>query len=157
MSGALDTTSTPSSSTSCCFKFTGYQSKIENRNSKMLSHSHYLVAAIDVDHLPGNRPGSIAREENPHRAQLGRLAAPLQRRVLLIMLQHRAEPADSARGKRVHRSRRNAIHPDFPGPKIVSEITSRGFEARFRHAHDVVMRHHFLGAVIGHRHDAAAV
>ena len=73
------------------------------------------------------------------------------------MFQHGREPADSARGQRLHRAGGNAVHADFFRAEIVGKITRAGFETGLGHAHHVVMRHDFFRAVIGHRDDAAAV
>src|SRR5258708_6510270 len=57
-------------------------------------------------------------------------------------------------------SRINNSEPWYPEvfrTDIIGEIASARLETRFRHAHDVVMRHHFLRTVIRHRDDAAAV
>src|SRR6266480_822793 len=95
------------------------------------SHSHDLVTAIDVDHLTGDRCGAVAGEKNPGRAYLCGITTAFQWRAFLIMFEHRAEPADAARGQRLNRSRRNAIYPDFFRAEIVGEIARAGFEARF--------------------------
>src|SRR5437870_5463634 len=89
------------------------------RKSKRLSHAHYLVTAIDVDDLPGNRRGSVAGEKNSSGAKLGGIATALQWCAFLIMLQHRREPADSTGGQRLHRPGGNAVYPDFFRTEIV--------------------------------------
>ena len=73
------------------------------------------------------------------------------------MLQHLAKSADAARGQCLHRACGNAVHPDFFRPKIVSEIARACFETGFRNTHDVVVRHNFFRAVIGHGHNAPAI
>src|SRR5205807_5604510 len=120
-------------------------------------HPHDLIAAIDVYDLTGDCGSAVAREKDTGPTELGGIAASLERRAFLIMFQHRHETADAARGQRVHRSGGNAVDANFSRTEIVSEITRARFQARFRHAHHVVMRHHFFGAVISHRDNAPAV
>ena len=57
----------------------------------------------------------------------------------------------------MHRAGGNTVHPDFFRAEIVSKIARAGFKAGFGNAHHVVMRYDFLGPVIGHRDDAAAI
>src|SRR5260370_9190324 len=76
------------------------------------SHAHYLVTAIDVNHLAGDGCGSVAGEENSRGAQLGGIATAFQRCAFLIMFKHRAEPADAPGADRLHRPPRNACSPD---------------------------------------------
>ena len=52
------------------------------------SHPHYLVTAVDVDHLAGDRCRSVAREKHSGLTEFRRVATALQRRALLIMLEH---------------------------------------------------------------------
>jgi hypothetical protein len=73
------------------------------------------------------------------------------------MFQHRHETADATRCQRVNRAGRNTIHPNFFWAEIVGEITSAGFQGSFGYAHDVVVRHDFLSAVVGHRDNASAI
>ena len=107
-------------------------------------HPHDLVAAIDVDHLPGDRRGAVAGEESAGRAEFLRQHVALERRVRFVMLQHVGETGDAARGQRVHRAGADAVHADFFRTQIVGEIARAGFERRLGHAHDVVMRHDFF-------------
>src|SRR5207249_77052 len=127
------------------------------RKRKRLSHAHYLVTAIDVDDLPGDRRGSVAGEKNPSGAELSRIATALQWRAFLIMFQHRREPADSTGGQRLHRPSGNAVYPDFFRTEIVGKIARARFETGLGYAHHVVMRHDLFRPVISHRDDASAV
>src|SRR5439155_25696235 len=99
------------------------------RKSKRLSHAHYVVTAIDVDDLPGNRRGSVAGEKNSSGAKLGGIATALQWCAFLIMLQHRREPADSTGGQRLHRPGGNAAYPDFFRIEIVGKIARARLDA----------------------------
>src|SRR4029077_10950983 len=81
------------------------QSRIKTeRKRKRCSHSHYLVAAINIDDLAGDGCRGVASEKNSRSAQFGGVAAALQRCAFLIMLQHGRETADAASGQRLHRA-----------------------------------------------------
>src|SRR5712664_1950154 len=113
--------------------------------------------AAGIDDLSSNASCAVAREKNPSRAQFRRLTASLQGRPFLVMFQHRHETADATRCQGVDWAGRNTIHSDFLRPEVVGKITSTGFEGGFGYAHDVVMRHDFLSAVVGHRDNASAI
>src|SRR5213082_1499631 len=113
-------------------------------------HSDDLVAAIDVDDLSSNGSCAVARQKNSSRAQLRRIAAPLQGCPFLVMFQHRHETADAARRQGVDWAGRNTIHSNFFWAKVVGKITSTSFEGSFGYTHDVIVRHDFLSAVVGH-------
>src|SRR5438128_11984980 len=126
------------------------------RKSKRLSHAHYLVTAIDVDDLAGNRRGSVAGEKNSSGAKLGGIATALQWCAFLIMLQHRREPADSTGGQRLHRPGGNAVYPDFFRTEIVGKIARARFETGLASAHHVVMRRDLFCRVFTHPDDVPA-
>src|SRR6266480_3607605 len=84
-----------------------FPSSMSRRTSMSKSdslHAHDLIATIDVNDLAGNGRRAIARQKNAGLAQLSRIATALQRRAFLIMLQHLAETADTARSQRLHRA-----------------------------------------------------
>ena len=61
------------------------------RKRKRWSHPHYLVAAVDVDDLAGDGRGAVAGEEHAS-APSSSGATALERRVGLVVLQHRVKP-----------------------------------------------------------------
>ena len=58
--------------------------------------------------------------------------------------------------KRLDRARRNGVDADVLGAEIGREIAHRGLERGLGDAHDIVVRHPFLGAVIGERQKRTA-
>ena len=73
----------------------------------------------------------------------------------LVVLEHLGKPGDAARRQCVHRSGTDAVDADFFRAEIVGEVARARFEGSLGHPHHVVMRHHFLRTVVGHRDDAA--
>src|SRR6266540_1106601 len=57
-----------------------------NSKSMSRSHAHYLVAAIDIDDLPGDGCCGVTRKKHSSGAEFGGIATALQWRTLLIML-----------------------------------------------------------------------
>ena len=80
-----------------------------------------------------------------------------QRRVVFVPAQDVAEVADAGGGQRLDRSRRDGVDADILHAEIGGEIAHRRFKRGLGDAHHVVMRHPFLGAVIGQRQHGAAV
>src|SRR6266516_3918355 len=54
-------------------------------------HTHDLIAAVHIDHLPRDRRRAVAGEKNPRRAQFVRQHVALERRVGFVMLEHVGE------------------------------------------------------------------
>ena len=79
------------------------------------------------------------------------------RRVVFVPFQDIAEVADAGGRQRLDRPRRNRVDADILLAEIGGEIAHARLQRRLRHAHHVIMRHPFLGAVIGQRQDRAAV
>ena len=80
-----------------------------------------------------------------------------QGRVQLVPFQDIAEVADPRRRKRLDRPGADRVHADAVLAQILGQIPHRRLERGLGHPHDVVVRHHPLGPVIGQRHQAAAV
>lgn len=49
------------------------------------------------------------------------------------------------------------MHSNVSRPELVCEITARGFQRRLHRSHDIVVRDHFIGAIVAHREHGAAV
>jgi hypothetical protein len=75
----------------------------------------------------------------------------------VVPFQDVAEIADAGRGQRLDRPRRNRIDANVLSAEIGRKIAHARLQRGFRNPHHVVMRHPFLGAIIGQRHDRAAV
>src|SRR5262249_38472422 len=86
---------------------------------------------------------------------LDRHAAP-QRRVVLVPFEDVAEVADPRRRQRLDRTRGDGVDTDVLLAQVGGEIANGRLERRFGDPHHVVMRHPFLGAVIGEREQCAA-
>ena len=80
-----------------------------------------------------------------------------QRRVVFVPAEDVAEVADAGRGQRLDRAGRDGVDADVLDAEIGGEIAHGRFERRLGDAHDVVMRHPLLGAVIGQRQHRAAI
>ena len=76
--------------------------------------------------------------------------------MLLLEGEHRARIADAGAGQRPHWAGRNRVDADVARAEVGGKIAHRGFQRRFGHAHDVVIRHHAHRAAEGQRDDAAA-
>src|SRR5262249_46799327 len=111
---------------------------------------------IDVMNLPGAAAREIA-EEIPRGVAdfLDRHAAP-QWRVVLVPFEDVAEVTDPRRRQRLDRARGDGVDADILFPQIGGEIANGRLERRFGDPHHVVMRHPFLGPVIGEREQRAA-
>src|SRR5208283_6140316 len=118
-------------------------------------HPHDLVSPVDVNNLTRDRCRTVTGEEYAGLPKLSRIAASSERRMLLVMLEHRREPGNSSGRKCLDRTGADAVDSDFAGTQIVRKIAGGRFETRFRYAHNVIMRHHFSGADIGHRDNAS--
>src|SRR5437870_4020754 len=87
--------------------------------AKLLSHAHYLITAIDINHLTGYCCGGVTCKKHSGGAQFDRITTAFQRRAFLVMLQHRRESADATGGQRLDRSSRNAVYTDFFRAEVV--------------------------------------
>src|SRR5215217_2631754 len=134
-----------------------YEHEEEEEERKNASHAHYLIAAVDVNDLAGDRCGGVTGQKNSCRAELRRITTTFQWRALLVMLQHRRKPADATSSQCLNRTCRYAVHANFFGPKIVRQVTRAGFETCLGYSHNIVVRHDLFCSVIGHCHDAASV
>ena len=108
-------------------------------------------------HLAGD--GTRQIREQIHRAVADFLCShgAAHRRVVFVPLQNVAEIADAGRRQCLDRPRRNRVDANILLAEIGREIAHARLQRRLRNAHHVVMRHPFLGAVIGQRQDRAAV
>src|SRR4029450_4125378 len=61
----------------------------------------------------------------------------------------KAGSAGSARG--FTRAWRDGMHPDALGAELGRQVACGRFQGRLHGPHDVVVLHHHLGAVVGHR------
>ena len=120
-------------------------------------HADDVIAGIDVMDLAGDAARQVGEQIDGGVADLvdGHVAA--QRRVVLVPLQDVAEVADAGRRQRLDRPGRDRVDADVLAAEIGGEIAHRGFERRLGDAHHVVVRHPFLGAVIGEREQRAAL
>ena len=80
-----------------------------------------------------------------------------QRRIVFVPFEDVAEIADAGGRQRLDRPGRDRVDADALLAEIFGHIAHARFERGFGDAHDVVVRHDFLGAVIGERQHAAAV
>src|SRR6266436_7273078 len=77
------------------------------------SHSHDVVAAIDVENLPRDSGGEGTAQKDGSVGDFFRLNAALQRCTLGGVLNHFVDVADGAGGARGIRPRRYQIPPNF--------------------------------------------
>ncbi len=61
--------------------------------------------------------------------------------MLLDELQDLAEAADAGRGQRLYGASGDSIDADAVRPEARGHVAHRGFEARLRESHGVVVRH----------------
>src|SRR6266568_7774714 len=119
-------------------------------------HADDVVAGIDVMDLAGDPAREVGEEVDRGVANLLDGDAAPERRIVLVPLENVAEVADACRCERLDRPRGDGIDTDVLRAEISGEVAHRGFERGLGDAHHVVVRHPFLGAVIGEREQCAA-
>src|SRR5437660_11269228 len=97
--------------------------------AKLLSHAHYLITAIDINHLTGYCCGGVTCKKHSGGTQFDRITTAFQRRAFLVMIQHRRESADATGRQRLDRSSSNAADTDFLRADVVGKVTRTRFEA----------------------------
>ncbi len=107
--------------------------------------------------LAGDAARHVGNEEHGGLADLLDRHGAAQRRVVLVPAQDVAEIADAGGGERLDRTGRDRVDANLRGAEIGGEILHARLQRSLRHAHDVVMRHPLLGAVIGQRQHGAAI
>ncbi len=120
-------------------------------------HADDVVAGIDVMDLAGDAARQVGEEIHRRVADLVDRHGAAQRRVVLVPAEDVAEVADAGRRQRLDRPGRDGVDADVLAAEVGGEIAHRRFQRRLGDAHDVVVRHPFLGAVIGERQQRAAV
>src|SRR5207253_9843098 len=97
--------------------------------AKLLSHAHYLITAIDINHLTGYCCGGVTCKKHSGGTQFDRITTGFQRRAFLVMLQHRRESADATGGRRLDRYSRNAVYQAFVRVDVVGKVRHTRVEA----------------------------
>src|SRR4030095_5431409 len=120
-------------------------------------HADDVIAAVDVVDLAGPAGGPPAQKIEPGTAHLVSGDVALQGRVQLVPSEDIPEIADARCCQRLDRAGGDGVAPEFLAAEVGSHVAYAGLERRLGHAHDVVMRHHALGAVVGEGEQAAAV
>src|SRR5882724_3731956 len=120
-------------------------------------HADDVIAAVDVVNLAGDAGRQLAQEIESGAADIFGRDVALQRRVELVPFENIAKIADARRRQGLDRARGDGVDPDVLAAEVGGHIADAGFERRLGHAHDIVMRHHALGAVVGEGEQAAAV
>src|SRR5690606_11990199 len=120
-------------------------------------HADHVIAGIDVMNLAGDAARQVAQEIEAGAADVVDRDVALERRIVLVPFQNVAEIADPGGGERLDRPGRYGVDADLLAAEVDGEIAHRRLERRLGHAHDVVVRHDPLGAVIGEGEEAAAV
>ena len=103
---------------------------------------------------------ALPRSLNRYRAGLADFVdrhVPLERRVVLVPFEDVAEIADAGGRQRPDGPRRDRVAANPTGAQVDGDVADAGLERCLGHAHDVVVRHHLFGAVIGESEQAAAV
>src|SRR5476651_292484 len=121
-----------------------------------LHHANDVIARIDMHDLTGHAAAEVGQQEQAGIADLLRRDVALERRIELVPLQDEREIADAGRRQRLDRTGRDGVDANALVAEIGREIAHARLEGCLGHAHDVVMRHHTLGAVVGERQQAAA-
>ena len=116
-----------------------------------------MIAEIDMMHFAGHAPRQVGEQIERAVADFLDRDGAAHRRVVFVPLQNVAEIADAGGRQRLDRPCRDGVDADILLAEIGGEITHARLECRLGDAHDVIMRHPFLGAVIGQRQDRAAV
>ena len=105
----------------------------------------------------GHARGQVGQQVQARAAHVVQGDVALERAVVLVPLEDIAEIADARGGQGLHRAGRQRVDADVLLAQVHRQIAHAGLQRRLGHAHDVVMRHHALGAVIGQRQQRAAV
>src|SRR5262245_49085011 len=125
------------------------------RRARIL-HSDDVIAGVDMNNFAGHGSPEVRQQEERGISHFLYGHHPPKRRVVFVPPQNIAEVADPGGRQGLDRSGRYGIDPDILLAEIGREIANRGLERRLGNAHDVVMRHPFLGAIIGQGEDRAA-
>src|SRR5690606_20161172 len=122
-----------------------------------IHHSDDVIAAVDVKDFAGNAAPELAEQVECGAADLLDRDVALQGSIELVPAQNVAEVADTGSGQRAHRPSRDRIDADAVGPEVGGEIAHARLERRLGDAHDIIVRHYALGAVIGEGEKAPAL
>ena len=117
----------------------------------------HMVAGVDVQDFAGDAARHRRQQIDRGLADLLGRHGAAQRRVEFVPAQDVAEVADPRGGQRLDRPGRNRVDADRLLAEVGGEIAHARLQRRLGDAHDVVVRHPFLGAVIGQRQQRAAV
>ncbi len=121
-----------------------------------LWHGDDVVAGIDEVDVAGHAGGQIGEEIECRAADLVEGHAAAQGRVPLLEGEHLPCLADAGAGQRADRASGDRIDADRRRPEIDREITHRRLERGLGHAHDIVIGHGALPAVVGQGQHGAA-
>src|SRR5581483_7622584 len=117
--------------------------------SSPFSEAHDIVAAVHVDDFSGDAGAHVGGEEDGGAGDLVDFHVSLERGALGVRLQHVHEAGDAARGQGFHRAGGDGVDAYVVLAEIGGEIADGGFQRGLGHAHDVVARDDFFGAVVG--------
>src|ERR1043166_4139386 len=110
-------------------------------------HADHVIAGVDMHHFAGDAAREIGQQEHRGIADFSRRHGAAQGSVVLVPFQHVAKVANAGCGERPNRAGRDCIDADVLLAEVLGEVAHAGFKGGFRHAHDIVVRHHFFGAV----------
>src|SRR5690606_39119309 len=103
------------------------------------SHSHSVVASVDVEHLAGDPRGEIREQEERRFTHLFLRHVAPERGALRVELEHSGKARHSSRRDRVDRPGGNGVDPNSLGAKVAGQVPHRGLQSRLGDAHDVVI------------------
>src|SRR3954452_22648510 len=112
--------------------------------------------AVDVDHLAGDGGAEVRREVCRGPAAVLDRDVGAERGQLVERPVELAEARDAPRGQGPDGPRRDRVDPDPVRTEVGREVPDRRLERRLGHAHDVVVGHDLLGAVVAEGDDRRA-
>src|ERR1043165_2943436 len=115
-----------------------------------------VITAVDIERLAGDQFCGIVRKKRGRGTDVVDADQAARRRFGFRLVEQRVEFRNSRRRACRERPGRDRMHADALGAELGRDVANGGFERRFGDAHDVVVLHHHLAAVIGHGEQRAA-
>src|SRR5580704_10556641 len=116
-----------------------------------------IGAAVDIDGAAGDALGERRCQVGAGIAHVHDVDEFAQWRLLRRLVQQQLEILEARGRARLERAGRDGVHADAARPQLEGEVAAGGFEGGLDRPHDVVVRHHAVGAVVAHGEHRAAV
>ena len=116
-----------------------------------------LVPPSTVDRPAGDAMGERRGEVGAGIAHIHDVHQLAERRLARRLVQQQLEVLEAGRSARLERAGRDGVDADATRTELVGEIPARRFERGLDRPHDVVVRHHAVGAQVAHGEHRAAV